>query len=48
MIELYPDVTDDNNKFAQGVKAEIQKNIEYYTKPPVKKAATPGTPPAKG
>lgn len=48
MIELYPDVNDDNNKFAQSVKAEIQKNYDYYSKPPVKKANTPVAPPAKG
>lgn len=35
MIQLYPDVADDNNRFAQGAKAEIQKNIDYYSKPPV-------------
>ncbi len=48
MMELYPDVNDDNNKFAQGVKSEIQKNIDYYSKPPVKKPNTPAAPPAKG
>lgn len=47
MIELYPDPADDNNKFAQSVKAEIQKNYDYYSKPPVKKPAT-ATPPVKG
>ena len=48
MMELYPDVNDDNNKFAQGVKSEIQKNIDYYSKPPVKKPNTPAAPPVKG
>ncbi|MFM7359290.1 MAG: tetratricopeptide repeat protein [Sediminibacterium sp.] len=48
MIELYPDVNDDNNKFAQGVKSEIQKNIDYYSKPPVKKPNAPAAPPVKG
>jgi hypothetical protein len=48
MIELYPDVNDDNNKFAQGVKTEIQKNIDYYSKPPVKKPNAPAAPPVKG
>lgn len=33
MLQKYPDVADDNNKFAVGVKAELQKNIDYYTKP---------------
>lgn len=47
MIELYPDPADDNNKFAQSVKAEIQRNYDYYSKPPVKKPAT-ATPPVKG
>ena len=32
MIELYPDVADDNNKFATEQKAAIQKNIDYYSK----------------
>jgi hypothetical protein len=45
MIELYPDVADDNNKFAQSVKGEIQKNIDYYSKPPVKKPGAPAAPP---
>lgn len=35
MIGAYPDPNDDNNKFAQGAKAEIQKRIDYYSKPPV-------------
>lgn len=48
MIELYPDVNDENNKFAQSVKAEIQKNYDYYSKPPVKKPNAPAAPPAKG
>ena len=38
MLLLYPDPTDDNNKFTQSVKAEIQKNIDYYTKSHSKKA----------
>ena len=45
MIALYPDVADDNNKFAQSVKSEIQKNIDYYSKPPVKKPGAPAAPP---
>ena len=45
MIGLYPDVADDNNKFAQSVKGEIQKNIDYYSKPPVKKTGAPAAPP---
>jgi predicted Zn-dependent protease len=45
MITLYPDVADDNNKFAQSVKGEIQKNIDYYSKPPVKKPGAPAAPP---
>ena len=45
MIGLYPDVADDNNKFAQSVKGEIQKNIDYYSKPPVKKPGAPAAPP---
>ena len=45
MIALYPDVADDNNKFAQSVKGEIQKNIDYYSKPPVKKPGAPVAPP---
>jgi Tfp pilus assembly protein PilF len=45
MIELYPDAADDNNKFAQSVKGEIQKNVDYYSKPPVKKPGAPAAPP---
>jgi len=45
MIGLYPDVADDNNKFAQSVKGEIQKNIDYYSKPAVKKPGAPAAPP---
>jgi hypothetical protein len=37
MLQKYPDPLDDNNKFAVGVKAELQKNIDYYTKPQGKK-----------
>jgi hypothetical protein len=37
MLQKYPDPADDNNKFAVGVKAELQKNIDYYTKPQGKK-----------
>ena len=33
MIALYPDVADENNKFATEQKASIQKNIDYYSKP---------------
>lgn len=36
MIALYPDTTDENNKYAQDVKASIQKAIDYYTNPPGK------------
>jgi hypothetical protein len=38
MLQKYPDPIDDNNKFAVGVKAELQKNIDYYTKPQGKKS----------
>jgi hypothetical protein len=36
MILLYPDAADENNKFAVEQKANIQKNIDYYSKPPGK------------
>ncbi len=36
MITLYPDTADENNKYAQDVKAIIQKAIDYYTNPPGK------------
>ena len=45
MLQAYPDPNDDNNKFAQSAKAEIQKNIDYYSKPqqaPVKKGSGGG------
>ena len=37
MLQKYPDPTDDNNKFAAGVKVELQKNIDYYSKPQSRK-----------
>lgn len=36
MMALYPDAADENNKYAQDVKANIQKAIDYYTNPPGK------------
>ncbi len=36
MMALYPDTADENNKYAQEVKASIQKAIDYYTNPPAK------------
>jgi Tfp pilus assembly protein PilF len=36
MMALYPDAADENNKYAQDVKASIQKAIDYYTNPPGK------------
>jgi hypothetical protein len=41
MITLYPDAADENNKFASEQRAAIQKNIDYYSKPQGKPAATP-------
>ena len=38
MLQAYPDLADENNKWAQSVKADIQKRIDYYSKPPVKKS----------
>jgi len=38
MLGLYPELTDDNNKFATEQKAAIQKNIDYYSKPGGKQA----------
>ncbi len=35
MIKAYPDPTDDNNKFATGLREDILKRIDYYSKPPV-------------
>ena len=35
---------DENNKYSVGVKAEIQKNIDYYSKPPAKKTSGSATP----
>jgi tetratricopeptide (TPR) repeat protein len=45
MIQAYPDAADDNNKWAQNVKTGIQKQIDYYSKPPVRKTGgtTAGT-----
>ena len=37
MLKLYPDPADDNNKFAQNTKTDIQKRIDYYSKPPTRK-----------
>lgn len=51
MIKAYPDATDDNNKWAESVKADIQKRIDYYSNPPGAKkttgsaaSSTPATP----
>jgi hypothetical protein len=41
MITLYPDAADENNKFASEQRTAIQKNIDYYSKPQGKTAATP-------
>ena len=41
MITLYPDAADENNKFASEQRVAIQKNIDYYSKPQGKTAATP-------
>lgn len=32
MLSLYPDIADENNKFATEQRAAIQKNIDYYSK----------------
>jgi cytochrome c-type biogenesis protein CcmH/NrfG len=37
MLALYPDPSDENNKYASGIKADIVKRIDYYTNPPVQK-----------
>lgn len=42
MLVAYPDSTDDNNKFAQGLKEDILKRIDYYSKPPVPAKKTGG------
>ena len=39
---LYPDPNDENNKFVQNTKADIQKRIDYYSKPPVPGRKTGG------
>jgi tetratricopeptide (TPR) repeat protein len=39
---LYPDPNDENNKFVQNTKADIQKRIDYYSKPPVPGKKTGG------
>ena len=44
MLLLYPDPNDDSNKFAVDTKAKIQKNIDYYSKPPAKKTSGSATP----
>lgn len=36
MLALYPTEGEENNKFAQDVKATIQKNIDYYSNPGAK------------
>ncbi|MBV9988233.1 MAG: hypothetical protein JO301_11160 [Chitinophagaceae bacterium] len=38
MMALYPDPADENNKYAQNVKADMQKRIDYYSKPPARKS----------
>lgn len=39
MLALYPVAGEENNKFAQDVKATIQKNIDYYSNPASKGGA---------
>jgi len=39
MLALYPTAGEENNKFAQDVKATIQKNIDYYSNPGAKGGA---------
>jgi hypothetical protein len=36
MLALYPTAGEENNKYAQDVKATIQKTIEYYSNPGAK------------
>lgn len=36
MLSLYPTAGEENNKYAQDVKATIQKTIEYYANPSAK------------
>ena len=38
MLLAYPDPADENNQFVTKAKTQIQKGIDYYTKPPAKKA----------
>ena len=38
MLQAYPDPNDDNNRYALQAKTQIQKGIDYYTKPPTKKS----------
>ena len=40
MLALYPTAGEENNKFAQDVKATIQKNIDYYSNPTGKGGAS--------
>ena len=42
MLLLYPDAGGEENKFAIERKTDIQKNIDYYSKPPAKKTAASG------
>ncbi len=37
MLREYPDPNDDNNRYALQARTQIQKGIDYYTKPPVRK-----------
>ena len=38
MLLAYPDPADENNQFVMKAKTQIQKGIDYYTKPPAKKS----------
>ena len=40
MLTLYPTAGEENNKYAQDVKATIQKTIEYYSNPGAKGSAS--------
>jgi Tfp pilus assembly protein PilF len=51
MGTLYTDPTDENNKYVADYRADIQKRIDYYSKPPApvkKTASSGGAPVGKG
>ncbi len=47
MQSLYPDATSDENKYATGIKTQLQKALDNYNKPNSTGTTKPATKPGK-